>query len=499
MYALRSKFKEVLLAVVPVMGIMLLLHFTITPMAPGLAGKFVLGGFLAILGLTAFLFGIDQSVEPIGHGIGGVIVRRGRLSLVVAVGLMLGFFISFAEPDLHILAGQVAEVTGGRLPSLVIVSVVSVGIALLMTLGLLRIFRSFSLRVSLLLAYGAIFALALVSSSDFLAIAFDASGATTGALTTPFILAMAAGVPALKRGRASESDSFGLVGLSSTGAILGVLAAGLLMGVDKMQGEAPALHEAARVGALAAFGQTLPGVAKDTLISLLPILLFYLFFQTFFLHQPRRSVRSILKGLAMCDLGLVLFLTGVHGGFMEAGRSMGMALSAAPSRAPLLLVSFLLGLVTVLAEPATIVLTHQIEEITGGSVPRPLVLLFMSVAVGLSILMAVLRVIVPGIELWMFLLAGFGGAILMSFFTPDLFVGMAFDAGGVASGPMTATFSLAFVQGVALQTPHADIVADGFGMIAIVAMMPILAVQTLGILYRVKTRKTHRRRSHAGA
>ena len=185
----------------------------------------------------------------------------------------------------------------------------------------------------------------------------------------------------------------------------------------------------------------------------------------------------------------MLFLTGVNSGFMQAGRELGMALAALPSSAPLFIVSFLLGLVTVLAEPAVIVLTHQIEDVTGGYVKRPLVLVFMSLAVGLAILMAAMRVTIPALQLWMYLLLGFGGAVLMAFFTPDLFVGVAFDAGGVASGPMTATFSLAFIQGIAIQTPTADIVSDGFGMIAIVAMMPVLAVQTLGLIYRIKTRK----------
>jgi hypothetical protein len=158
------------------------------------------------------------------------------------------------------------------------------------------------------------------------------------------------------------------------------------------------------------------------------------------------------------------------------------------NKIPVLVVSFVLGLVTVLAEPAVIVLTHQVEDITGGYVKRPLVLLFLSVSVGLAILMATIRILVPEIKLWMYLLIGFGAAVVMAFFTPDLFVGVAFDAGGVASGPMTATFSLAFVQGIAYSTPHADIVSDGFGMIAVVAMMPVVALQLLGMLYKIKTR-----------
>lgn len=188
-------------------------------------------------------------------------------------------------------------------------------------------------------------------------------------------------------------------------------------------------------------------------------------------------------------VGLVIFLLGVNGGFMDVGSQLGMQLASMESKIPVLLVALLLGLSTVLAEPAVHILTQQVEDVTGGSVKRNLVLLFLSVAVGMSILMSALRILIPGIKLWMYLLPGFGIAVILSYFIPDLFVGMAYDSGGVASGPMTATFSLAFVQGIAAQIPTADVVADGFGMISIVAMMPIIAIGILGALYKIKYRK----------
>ncbi|NLF21229.1 MAG: DUF1538 domain-containing protein, partial [Clostridiaceae bacterium] len=200
-------------------------------------------------------------------------------------------------------------------------------------------------------------------------------------------------------------------------------------------------------------------------------------------------VHGIVRGLVVTYLGLVLFLLGVNGGFMEVGSSIGRDLAALDSKLPVLIVAFMLGLVTVLAEPAVYVLTHQIEDVTGGYVRRPLVLGFLSAAVGFAVLMSVVRILSPALDLWMYLLPGFGITILLSYIVPDLFVGMAFDAGGVASGPMTATFSLAFVQGIAAQIPTADVVTDGFGMIAVVAMMPIISIQILGALYYLATRK----------
>ena len=489
MSALKSKLKEVLQAVLPIMAIVLVLHVTIAPLSQGLMPKFLVGGLLLVIGLAIFLFGVDQSIDPIGQSIGKMLTNSGKLALVVTVGLVLGFFISYAEPDLHILARQVSDVTNGQFGHTLMVVAVSIGIAVMMTLGMLRIQKNIPLKFVFLMAYGLIFILSLFSSEDFLSIAFDASGATTGALTTPFMLALAAGVSSMKKSsKSAEADSFGLVGISSTGAIIGVLVAGLVMGINKLGGTMPP-PEAVKQSVLGAYVGLLPVIGKETIVSLAPVAVSYILFQIFSFKEPRQRVSGIIKGLLMTYAGLVLFLTGVNGGFMEVGRQVGITLAGMDSKAPVLFVSFLLGLVTVLAEPAVIVLTHQVEEVTGGFVKRPLVLIFLSLAVGLAVLMATLRTIVPEIKLWMYLVAGFGGAVTLAFFVPDLFVGMAFDAGGVATGPMTATFSLAFVQGIAIQTPTADIVTDGFGMIAIVAMMPVLALEILGLIYRVKTRK----------
>ena len=489
MSALKSKLKEVLQAILPVVVIVLALHLTIAPLSEGLIPKFLVGGVLLVVGLTIFLFGVDQSIDPIGQNIGNMLTKSGKLALVVTVGLVLGFFISYAEPDLHILAVQVSDVTNGQFGRTLMVAVVSIGIALMMTLGMLRILRNVPLKFVFLMAYGLIFVLSLFSSEDFLSIAFDASGATTGALTTPFMLALAAGVSSMKKSsKKAEADSFGLVGISSTGAIIGVMVTGLLMGIDKLNGTMPP-PVAVNESVLKAYSSLLPVIAKEILVSLAPIAISYILFQIFSFKESKRRVSGIIMGLLMAYTGLVLFLTGVNGGFMQVGRQVGSTLAGMDSMAPVLIVSFLLGLVTVLAEPAVIVLTHQVEEVTGGHVKRPLVLIFLSLAVGLAVLMATLRTLIPEIKLWMYLLAGFGSAVVLAFFVPDLFVGMAFDAGGVASGPMTATFSLAFVQGIAIQIPTADIVTDGFGMIAIVAMMPVLALEILGLIYRVKTRK----------
>jgi hypothetical protein len=240
---------------------------------------------------------------------------------------------------------------------------------------------------------------------------------------------------------------------------------------------------------LGTYGTKLLQISWESFLTLLPIIIAYIIFQVFFFKHKKRKVLDIVRGVVLTYIGLVVFLLGVYGGFMAVGAQLGLQLASMDSSIPVLLVALLLGLATVLAEPAVHVLTNQVEDVTGGSVKRRLVLIFLSIAVGLSIFMSALRILMPGIQLWMYLLPGFGLAVVLAYFVPDLFVGMAFDAGGVASGPMTATFSLAFVQGVAEHVPTADLVADGFGMIAIVAMMPIIAIELLGAIYQAKARK----------
>ncbi|NLW01900.1 MAG: DUF1538 domain-containing protein [Clostridiaceae bacterium] len=489
MSEITAKLKEVLASVLPITFIVMILHFTISPLESDMFYAFLIGSALVIIGLTVFLFGIDQGLEPIGQGIGNALTHSNSYAVLITISLVLGFFISYAEPDLHILANQVDGVTSAQFDNILMVVVVSAGLGIMMTLGMLRILKGVRLKYVFTAAYGLIFILSQFSSADFLAIAFDASGATTGAITVPFMLALAAGISSLKKdSKMGEADSFGLVGISSTGAILGVLVTGIILNVEKLEGTLPET-EISTANMLDAYGTKLLTIARDAFLSLLPIIIVYILFQIFSFKHKKNKVIDIVRGIVITFVGLVIFLLGVNGGFMEVGARLGIQLASMESKIPVLLVSLLLGLTTVLAEPAVLVLTHQVEDVTGGSVNRILVLIFLSIAVGASILMSALRILIPDIQLWMYLLPGFGLAVILAYYVPDLFVGMAFDAGGVASGPMTATFSLAFVQGIAAQVPTADVVTDGFGMIAIVAMMPVVAIELLGALYQAKSRK----------
>lgn len=489
MSVLIPKFKEVLYSVLPITVIVLILHFTLTPMETPLIIRFLIGAALIIIGLTIFLVGVDGGITPIGNIMGSSIVKSNNLWIVAISGLLLGFFISIAEPDLHILATQVDTVTSGMVSRYNVVAIVSLGIAIMLSMGLIRIVYNYPLYKMLSILYGIIFILALFTSPEFLAISFDASGATTGALTVPFILALAIGVSKLKKdSKSSEKDSFGLVAIASTGAIISVALTSIISKTDKITGGLES-SEAASTAIIRPFLENLPPIARDILVALAPILIIFLIFQKISFKLHKSAVRKIIFGMLFTFIGLVLFLLGVHTGFMEVGSTVGFKLASMDSKAYIIIVGFILGMVTILAEPAVYVLTHQIEDVTSGYVKRKVVMGTLALGVAFAVALSVVRVLIPGIQLWHYLLPGYLISVVMTYFAPKLFVGIAFDSGGVASGPMTATFILAYTQGAAEAVEGANVLVDGFGVIAMVALTPLIALQILGLIFKKKSKK----------
>ncbi len=486
---LLEKFKEVLFAILPITVIVLVLNYTIVPLEATLIFRFVLGALLIVLGLSIFLLGVDIGIIPIGNLMGSALSKTNNIWIVALSGLILGFFISIAEPDLHIIAGQIEFVTLGLVSKLNIILIVSLGIGVMFTVGLTRIVNNIPLHKVLIPLYAVILVLALFTSPEFLAISFDASGATTGALTVPFMLALATGISALKKdSQDSEKDSFGLVALASVGAIITVMIMSIVSKTDKISGTME-YHIATSSSIIEPFIQKLPTIAIEAFFVLLPLLIIFLVFNILFFKMDRRPLRKILKGLLYTFIGLILFLIGVNAGFMDVGRIIGVNVASSGNLSLIIIIGFVLGLVTVLAEPAVHVLTHQIEDITSGYVKRPIVISALCIGVGFAVALSMLRIIIPEIQLWHYLLPGYIIAIGMVFVVPPLFVGMAFDSGGVASGPMTVTFILAFAQGVAEFVKTADVLVDGFGMIAMVALTPVIALQIVGYIFKIKSVK----------
>ena len=486
MQVLLNKFREVVMTILPVILLVLVFHFVVSPLDGELLARFLIGSALCILGLTLFLIGVDISITPVGELVGEHVVRSNRLWIVIGAGILLGFIVCVAEPDLLVLAEQIESVTGGAVGAWSVILSVSIGFGLLIMFGLVRILFKIPLYIALAVIYGLVGLMCAFLPAEMIAIAFDAAGSATGALTVPFVLALGGGVAALHRsGKSAEKDAFGLVALSASGAIAGIVFLSLLSGDIVILG--PGFETLPGDGILKPFFLQLSTLSWQAALMLLPIVVVFLIGNRFFFKTRTRMFATILKGFVFAWLGFVLFLTGVNAGFMDAGRQMGLNLA---ERSPLLTgaFAFVLGFFTVLAEPAVSVLTHQIENVTAGSIGRRLVGTTLSIGVGIALVLNVVRILTPGFQLWHVILPGYVLALVLMIYCPRLFIAIGFDAGSVASGPICATFIFAFSQGIAFGGTAGNL-GDLFGLVAIVALTPIIAIEILGILYRLKSNR----------
>lgn len=483
-----SKFKEASLSVLPIILVVLLLNFTIISIDNLLIIRFLIGALLVVVGLAVFLLGVDIGIAPLGSLTGMSLAKTNKLWVVLIAGVILGFFISIAEPGLMVLVNQIELVTLGQISGISILMVVSIGLAIMLSLGFLRIFYNIPLYKILIVLYLIIFGLAMFTSKEFLAISFDSSGSTTGILAVPFILSLSVGISKLKKdSKASEKDSFGLVAIASTGAIISVMILNIFTKVNEFTSNFD-LGISNSNFIIRPLMEIIPNYLKESFIAILPLLVILLVLQRISFKLKKKQLRQMLTGFAFAFIGLLIFLIGVNAGFMDVGMSIGKSLALLNNKTYIIIIGFILGIVTILAEPAVYVLTHQIEDVTSGYVKKNAVLVALMIGVGFAVAISVVRILTPQIQLWNYLLPGYIICIAMMFFIPKLFVGIAFDAGGVATGPMTATFTLAFIQGAADAFEGADIMIDGFGMIAMVAMMPIITLEILGFIFGIKTK-----------
>ena len=447
----------------PIVVLVFVLNFFVG-LASDLLIKFALGSLGVIIGLSIFLSGVDLSISKIGSMMGDFLARFDKIIKVVLFGIFIGFVISMAEPDLLILANQITQAIG--LSPWLIVAIISIGVGIMIAMGLFRIFKEISISRLMWIVYLLIFVLMFLANDIGHAIAFDASGATTGAMTTPFIIALGLGVANLK-GDYSKDNSFGLVGIASTGPIIAGLLMSLSVGENNFEIQA------------ADHGSALMSGLKNASFAIVPISLVFIIMNAKYFKLAKYELTEILLGLLYTYMGLIIFLTSVEAGFMELARVLGEGLRESKF---LPLIGFVMGLVVVLAEPAVAVLSEQVEDVTGGSIKRKSILRALSIGVASAVMLAIIRINSENFALWMVIVPGFLISLLLSLKIPQIFVGIAFDSGGVASGPMTATFILAFCQGVAGN------VADGFGVISFVAMMPVLTIMILGYLYKKGSR-----------
>ena len=480
---LKEKLKEALQAVLPIIGLVLLLSFTIAPISPSILLCFLIGGILLIAGIVFFTLGAELAMSPMGERVGTAMTQSKKLWVVVALSFLLGFIITISEPDLQVLAQQVPAV-----PNLTLILAVACGVGVFLVVALLRMLFSIALPPFLVCFYAVIFILAFFVPKEFLSVAFDSGGVTTGPMTVPFIMALGVGISATRSDRHAADDSFGLVALCSIGPILAVMMLGLIYNPDSAAYTPPVIPEIADSKQLwNLFAVELPTYMKEIALSLLPIVLFFAVFQALILKLSGRNLTRILIGLVYTYIGLVLFLTGVNVGFMPAGNYLGQVLAGLSHPWVIVPIAMVMGYFIVKAEPAVYVLNKQVEEITDGAISARAMGTALSTGVAISLGIAMIRVL-TGISILWILIPGYTIALVISFFVPKIYTAIAFDSGGVASGPMTAAFLLPLAQGACVAL-GGNIVTDAFGVVAMVAMTPLITIQVMGLYSKLAEKK----------
>ena len=477
---LLEKLKESLGAVLPIIGIVLVLCFSIAPIPNSVLMTFVVGAILLIIGMMFFTLGAEMAMTPMGERIGTKLTNTRKISVVIVLCFILGFIITISEPDLQVLAEQVPSI-----PNYTLIIAVATGVGIFLVAAVLRMLFGIPLAYMLLILYPIIFILASIVPQDFLTVAFDSGGVTTGPMTVPFIMALGIGFSAVRSDKHAENDSFGLVALCSVGPILAVLLLGLLYHPGESGYEQAMIVKTDNsVEMWQLFQEGLPYYMKEMLISLLPIILFFFIFQIVSLHLHKKTLVKIIIGIIYTYIGLVLFLTGVNVGFMPVGNYLGQVIAGLSYPWIIVPIGMLIGYFIVKAEPAVYVLTEQVEELTSGAISAKAMGMSLSIGVALSLGLAMVRVL-TGVSILWFLLPGYAVALGLTFFVPKIFTAIAFDSGGVASGPMTATFLLPFSMG-ACEALGGNVVTDAFGVVAMVAMTPLITIQILGLIYQIQ-------------
>ena len=477
MKELKAKIQEALVSALPITAIVYILALTpLFHMSATELITFTVGAVLLVLGIGLFNLGADLAMTPMGSHVGSGLSKQKKLSLLLTVCFVLGMLITIAEPDLQVLANQVSAVMNGT----VLIYAVGIGVGAFLVIAILKIIFRVALSTILMLFYMLLFALALMlvvsGNEPLLPMAFDSGGVTTGPITVPFIMALGVGISSVLGDRRNKENSFGLVSLCSVGPVLAVLVLGIFSRND-LSYAIPDYTVSDDIPG--AFLHTAGHTCKEVALALGLIVAFFLVCQVLFLKLPRKKLARIAVGVAFTYVGLVIFLTGVNVGFMPIGYKLGHTL-AQGSKAFLVLFGLVTGVLVVLAEPAIHVLNGQVEDVTGGLVSKKAMMTGLCIGVGASICLSMIRIIFD-FSLIYYIIPGYFISLALSLFVPPVYTAIAFDSGGVASGPMTSGFILPLAIGACVGMQGADaVLRDAFGVVALVAMTPLITIQLLG-------------------
>ena len=487
MNSIKSKILESLKSILPIALIVIALSFTITPLSADHMLLFLMGTVFLVFGMSLFNVGAEMSMQQLGVKIGSSIASSGKIWLIAFVSFIIGVIVTVSEPDLQILATQVPGVK-----NFLLIITVSVGVGVFLMIALLRIVFKVSLNVILVVFYITAFVISFFLPETFRPLAFDSGGVTTGPMTVPFIMSIGAGVSSTRSGAGTRDDSFGITALCSIGPIISVLVLGICINIqsggDYVLSEIPVIDTTR--DSLHLFAKDIVHYAEEVAMALLPIVVFTVIFQLITRAFSKTQIIRISIGIIYTFVGLAIFLTGANVGFMPTGMTIGTSLAKIGSGYLLIPIGMLLGFFIVKAEPSVYVLNRLVEEMSAGAISGKTTGLGLSIGVAAALGFSTLRIL-TGISIMYILIPGYLIALTLCFFVPKIFVGIAFDSGGVASGTMMSGFVLPLAIGACTQL-GGDVMTDAFGCVAFVAMAPIIAVQTFGLLYNIKSKRRMR-------
>jgi hypothetical protein len=483
---LKEKIMEAFSSVLPITAIVLIVSVVLVPMPTGTILMFLAGAALLIIGMGFFTLGADMAMMPMGEGIGIQLTRSSNIFIALFVSFVMGLIITIAEPDLQVLARQVPSV-----PNMALILTVAVGVGVFLVMAILRTLLKIPLSVLLIVFYLGVFILASFTPNIFIPVAFDSGGVTTGPMTVPFILAMGVGVASIRSDRNSQNDSFGLVALCSVGPILAVLLLGIFYNPSGATVESHVVpHVENSRAVVESFALQMPHYAREVLSAMGAIVIFFLVFQLISRRYKKHQLARIGIGFVYTFIGLVVFLTGVNVGFIPVGQFLGSQIASAPFKWVLVPLSMVIGYFIVSAEPAVHVLTKQVEDISSGAISQKALLRGLAIGMAIALAITMVRIFLRIPLMWI-LIPGYAFALILTFFVPKIFTGIAFDSGGVCSGPMTSTFLLPLAMG-ATEGSKGDLMTDAFGIVAMVAMTPLIIIQILGLAYGHKMKAAAR-------
>ena len=474
---------EAFSSVLPISAIVLIAGVVITPMPPGTVLMFMGGAALLIIGMGFFTLGIDMAMIPMGEGIGIQLTKSSKLALILIVCFLMGAIITVAEPDLRVLAQQISAI-----PTMYLVGTVAAGVGFFMVIAVLRTLLKIRLSILLIASYAVTITISFFAPDHFVPIAFEAGGIATGPIAVPFILAVGLGLASIRSDKNSQDDSFGLVSLVTIGPVIAMLLLGIFYNPAGLDVDISSVQEVfSSREVVGSFAVQLPFYLKDVSLAMGAIMICFVVFQFVSRRYKRHQLGRIAVGFFYAIIGLVFFLTGVNVGFIPVGQLLGFQIASSSFKWVMIPLGALIGYYIVAAEPSVHVLTKQVEEISSGAITAKM--LKKGLAVGMSIALVITMTrILYGIPLMWILIPGYSFALILSFFVPRIFTGIAFDSGAVCSGPMSAAFLLPLAMGVC-EGAGRDILSYAFGIVAIVAMVPLVVIQIMGLFYQYKIKQ----------